>query len=465
MTEAYLSMADYAGKLRSRELSAVALFDACESRYQRTEPALNAYKTWNGTAARAQAQAADLLFGCGTDLGPLMGLPVSVKDLYGVPGMPVFAGSDRALPEAWQAAGPIVSEVSRQLGPITGKTHTVEFAFGGLGVNAHWGTPLNPWSTDGARVPGGSSSGAGVSLAQGSALLALGSDTAGSVRVPASLTGQVGLLTTHGRWPADGIVPLSSSLDSPGLLCRTVEDAIYSFTALDPRLTGRADPVMTLKGVAGLRIGVPENYFWDEADPSIVACVEAAIASLAHAGAKVTRLVLPHCDEAYDIFRQGGLAASELSAFMQLNFPEKVARLDPVVRARVEGADKVSSVEYLRRKSVLQRCGAGAAAVFADVDVLLAPTVAITPPKLADIAEANAYARANMLTLRNTSIVNLFGWCALSMPVGFDAQRMPVGLQLIGAPMTESRLLGIAGAFESHLGNGIKLLGAAPCVR
>lgn len=465
MTTAYVSMADYARRLRERKLTAVELIDECEARYQRYEPTFNAYKTWNGAGARVQAQAADLLLDNGQDLGPLMGLPVSVKDLYGVPGLPVFAGSDSELPASCREAGPIVREVTRQLGAVVGKTHTVEFAFGGLGVNAHWGTPLNPWSAEGARVPGGSSSGAGVSLVQGTALLALGTDTAGSVRIPAALTGQVALKTTYGRWPNEGIVPLSSSLDTPGLLCRTVEDLVYSFSAIDSALTPHAAPVVEPQSLSDLRIGVPDNFFWQDADPSIVAAVENAVTSLAKAGATIVRLTLPHCDDVYEIFCKGGLAASELAAYMQLNFPDKIARLDPVVRARVEGADKVSSVEYLRRKAVLKQSGLRAAAVFADVDVLVTPTVAISPPLLADIEDIAAYGKANLLTLRNTSIGNLFGWCALSMPVGRDANGMPVGMQLIAPPMHEPRLLGMAAAMEKHLGNGIELLGSAPRLR
>lgn len=465
MTTTYMPMAEYARLLRERKLLAATLIDECEANYHRYEPKFNAYKTWNGSGARAHAEAADLLFNNGLDLGPLMGLPVSIKDLYGVPGMPVFAGSDTELPVVYRQAGPVVKEVLRQFGSVVGKTHTVEFAFGGLGVNAHWGTPFNPWASDGARVPGGSSSGAGVSLAQGTALLALGTDTAGSVRIPASLTGQVGLKTTQGRWPIDGIVPLSASLDTPGLLCRTVEDLVYSFSAIDPGLRMHRSAVTEIEQLSGLRIGVPDNFFWDGADPSIVACVESAISNLARAGANVTRLTVPHCEQAYEIFCKGGLAAPELAAYMQMNFPEKIPRLDPVVRTRVEGADQVSSVEYLRRKAMLKQCGEQAVSLFADVDVLITPTVAMSPPLLAEMANAADYGKANLLTLRNTSIGNLFGWCALSMPVGLDGNRMPVGMQLIAPPMQEPRLLGIAAIIEKHLGNQFQLLGSAPNLR
>lgn len=465
MTTTYKPMAEYARLLRQRKLAAATLIDECEANYRRYEPKFNAYKTWSGGGARAQAEAADLLFDRRLDLGPLMGLPVSVKDLYAVPGMPTFAGSNAELPEASLQTGPVVQEVMRQFGAIVGKTHTVEFAFGGLGLNAHWGTPFNPWATEGHRVPGGSSSGAGVSLVQGTALLALGTDTAGSVRIPASLTGQVGLKTTQGRWTTDGIVPLSSSLDTPGLLCRTVEDLVYSFSAIDPALHANGSAVAEPAHLSGLRIGVPDNFFWDGADPSVVACVEAAISNLARAGATVTRLTVPHCEQVYGIFCKGGLAASELAAYLQMKFPEKIAHLDPLVRMRVEGADQISSVEYLRRKALLKHCGEQATVIFKDIDVLITPTVAISPPLLSEVANAADYGKANLLALRNTSIGNLFGWCALSMPVGLDGNRMPVGMQLVAPPMQEPRLLGIAASIERHLGNQFQLLGLAPHVR
>lgn len=154
MANGYQSMESMARDLRAGKRTAQELAELAQTNYDTTEPELNAYKTWNGATAVKQAQAIDTLISTGVDLGPLMGLPVSVKDLYGVSGMPVFAGSDQALPEAYSHSGPVVQTITQQLGVITGKTHTVEFAFGGLGVNAHWGTPANPWSRDGHRVPG-----------------------------------------------------------------------------------------------------------------------------------------------------------------------------------------------------------------------------------------------------------------------------------------------------------------------
>ena len=462
MITPHLSLEDTASALREGRTTAQELIERAQANYDQHETNTNAYKTWNGKAAAKQAQAVDLLISNGIDLGALMGLPVSVKDLFGVPGMPVFAGSDSALPETYSQAGPVVKSVTSQLGIITGKTHTVEFAFGGLGVNAHWGTPTNPWSSDGHRVPGGSSSGAGVSLVQGTALLALGTDTAGSVRVPASFTGQVGLKTTVGRWSNRNIVPLSSSLDTPGVLAGSVEDVDYAFRAMEAAMSATQMAEQSVAQLSEIRIGVPMNFFWEDTETSIATRVEEAITQLGRTARSVRRLELPRCDDGFAVFRAGGLAAPELSQYMQANFPEKIERLDPVVQIRVAGAEQVSSVEYLRRKAALAQYGREAQSVFAECDVLVTPTVAIAPPLLTELDTVEEYGRLNMLALRNTVIANLFGWCALTLPIGKDKYGLPVGLQLMAPPNAESRLLAMALSFERSLGKAKEILGRAP---
>jgi len=187
---------------------------------------LHAYSPWPPEQARLVAHAADAAFAAGVIIGSLQGVPVSIKDLFAASGYPCFAGSSRRLPaDPWERDGPLVAALCRQLGVIMGKAHMVEFAFGGTGHNSHWGAPYNPWDAAAHRSVGGSSSGAGVSLLEGSALLACGNDTAGSVRIPASMTGTVGLEVTLGRWSTEGVVPLSSTFDTPRLLARSVSDA------------------------------------------------------------------------------------------------------------------------------------------------------------------------------------------------------------------------------------------------
>lgn len=451
-------------QLRTGETTATALVESCIDAYTATEKQLHAYKTWNGDSALQQAKAIDTLIDAGFDLGPLMGIPVSAKDLFVVPPMPTFAGTTQPL-DGWNKAGPVVRSVQSQLGIITGKTHTVEFAFGGIGINPHWGTPRNPWDAHEHRIPGGSSSGAGVSLVQGSALLALGTDTAGSVRIPASLTGTAALKVTQGRWSGDGIVPLSSSLDSPGLLARTIADLAFAYEALDPALTGKIERCAPLHSLKGVRIGIPDNFFWDGCDPSIAAIVEDAIRRLETAGADVSRMTMNGCDAVYDVFKTGGLGAPELSEFLASVHPDQIDQLDPIVRMRVEAAETMTSNEYLRRVRVLRQASAEAVSIFDDFDVLLTPTVPISPPTVDSLADTEAYRHTNMMVLRNTAIANLMTLSSISMPVGKDQQNMPVGLQLMAGPWQEARLLAIAGRIEQELGQAQNILGTPPSRR
>ncbi len=450
------SLSQLAQDLRNGTVSSRELVEAAVERHAATEARLNAYRTFAGERAIAQASAADNLIADGIDLGPLMGLPVSVKDLYGIPGLPVFGGTDAAFPIAFEQPGPVAKAVLSQLGIVTGKTHTVEFAFGGLGTNPHAGTPLNPWSSpDAPRVPGGSSAGAGVSLAQGSALLALGTDTAGSVRVPASFTGQAGLKVTHGRWSLEGILPLSPSLDTPGLLARTVSDLAFAFAALDPNCTCPPAP-----SESHLRFGVIRNVVWENIDASIADNTTGALRQLEKAGQRLQDVELPSATDLLEIFRAGGLAAPELRTFLDLNFPERIERLDPTVMARVQAADEISATEYLKRRAILAESGVSAARVFDHVDVLVSPTIPISAPLLSDLSDPDTYRTANMMALRNTALVNLLGWCALTLPIGLDSNGIPSGLQIIAAPGQEERLLAAGLTVEAILGQGPEVLGS-----
>lgn len=446
------SLETIAAQLRDGGTTAQALAETAAANHDAVD--LGAYKTWDGVRAVQTAAHVDALIAAGYETGPLMGIPASVKDLYGVPGLPVFAGTAAAFGPDWQEAGPVVGALMGQLGIVMGKTHTVEMAFGGIGLNAHWPVPRNPWG-DRPRIPGGSSSGAGVSLAEGSALIALGTDTAGSVRIPASVTGNAGLKTTLGRWSGDGIVPLSPSFDTPGLLCRTVKDLRFGFLALDPDPGAiAADPA-----VAGLRIGVLDGEVTEGVDDDIAETVTAALSQLERKGARLAPATLDHASAALELFRQGGLAASELAAFMEANHPDRIAALDPRVRARVEGAAGLSAVDYLRRRAEFARMAAATSAGFGPHDVLACATVAISPPELAGLDDPAAYAKANMAVLRNTAVANLLGLCAITLPVGLDRNGMPVGLMLMARPFAEETLIAAALAAERTLGTGPELLG------
>ena len=451
-------LADLAADLRAGRLTASALLEAARDAHDARDAALGAYKTWDPAGAEARARAADEALRGGRDLGPLQGIPVSIKDLYGVRGLPTFAGSPRRLPAAWECEGPLVAGLTGQHAVIAGKTHTVEFAFGALGNNPHWGTPRNPWSPDLHRLPGGSSSGAGVSLWEGSAALALGTDTGGSVRIPAAMSGCVGLKTSCGRWSTKGIVPLSPSLDTAGVLARSVADVAYAFAALDDETDAVPEPA----DLAGLRIGVGADFFWDDCAEDIVREVRDAIDEVVRAGARAGSFDLPESAEAFEMHKKGSILSAELAAFLEDELPEWRETLDPRVAMRIADGGAIAAAEYLIRRRRLARLAAAAGERFADVDVMVVPTITIAPPPLESIATENGFRRAYLGAVRNTCPVNLLGLCALSMPVALDREGLPVALQIVAPGGTDKTLVSIALAFERVLGAPLRRLGAPP---
>ncbi len=438
-----------ATELRQRTLSASALLQSCQACRQ---DGLDAYQTWSPEFAERQATAADSAFHAGIDTGPLQGIPVSVKDLFGVDGLPTYAGTPRELSCKWRRQGPLIDRLRGQLGVVVGKTRTVEFAFGGLGTNVHWGTPRNPY--DQSRVSGGSSSGAGVSVAEGSALLALGTDTAGSARIPASMCGVAGLKTTRGRWSIDGIVPLSPSLDTPGVIARSARDLAYAFRALDRYHPEAVPRPPAAPPASAINLAVPEMFFWEDCEPGIAEAVQNVCRTIATAGPTVATGELPGVEEAYRHFRTGGLAAPELDRFLADELPEWRATLDPAVQRRMDAAENLSARNYLHRKARQQALSREAATAFAHVDAFVTPTVPVTPPRVDGIATPETYDPVNLLALRNTAVVNYLDLCAVTIPIGLDAAGMPVGLQLIGAPNHEERVLALAETIEQLVGRG-----------
>jgi aspartyl-tRNA(Asn)/glutamyl-tRNA(Gln) amidotransferase subunit A len=437
-----LSLSEIARRLADGRLSARALTEEAQSRH---DPALNAYKTWAPDFALRQADAADAAFAAGVRLGALQGIPVSVKDLYGVEALPIFAGSPRELPERWRQEGPVVRQLRRQIAVVMGKAHTVEFAFGGLGLNAHWPTPWNPQDRKVHRSPGGSSSGAGVTLGEGTALIALGTDTAGSVRIPASMTGNAGIKTTKGRWSTEGVVPLSPTFDTTGLLARGAADLAFAFQQFDSEI------VPALGDFSGIRQGRAGAFFWDSAAPGVAERVDEALRLAEANGASIADAALAGISEVYESYLQGGIVAPELFSFLSAQLPEWLETLDPRVRRRMDAGKALPASDYLRRKERYVMLGGDAARSLAGIDALVCPTVPITPPLIADIASDEAYTKTNMLAMRNTCPASFLGLCAVTLPVGCDAAGMPVGLQLIGAPNSEARLLAIAVELERLL--------------
>ncbi len=457
-----LSLAAIAQALRDGSLSAVELTQSCVDAY---DVSLNAYREWTPDLALKQARAADAAFANAQDSGLLQGIPISVKDLYGVKDTQTFAGSPAPMPPPWQTEGDLISGLRARHSVFSGKTHTVEFAFGGLGVNSHWGTPRNPWDANTHRVPGGSSSGAGVSLCEGTALVALGSDTAGSVRIPASLTGNVGLKTSYGRWPVSGIFPLSPTLDTAGILTRSVADTVTAFSAIDPHQRSygpRLAREVSRCTSADFVIGTGEPALWDDCDPGISEAVDEALKVLGRAGVQTVSAPLPEAAPAIELLKVGSVVAAEIDEMLSSTAPQWRDTLDPVVSSRIRDGGSISASEYLHRRRCLRELSRSADGQFAACQVMASPTVAISPPAVKDVQTVEAYRPKNMGALRNTCPANYLGLCAITIPVGLDANRMPVGMQLIAPHGHEEQLLAIANCIEGILGPGHECLGAPP---
>jgi aspartyl-tRNA(Asn)/glutamyl-tRNA(Gln) amidotransferase subunit A len=463
------SLATVARALRDGTISAVELTDEALRRHERFDGDLHAYKLIDREGARAAALRADRILGrarAGGDTPPpLCGIPISVKDLYGMDGLPTWAGTARRLPERWSSDGWLIARLREQGAVFVGKTHTVELAYGALGVNPHWETPRNPWDAEVDRVPGGSSAGAGVSLQEGSALIALGTDTGGSIRIPAAMTGTVGHRTTRGRWPTDGVVPLSHTLDTVGALTRSVADSLYFFEAVE---AGRGDPArfdeIERMERSAIRVGVPRCSLWNACQDDISDVIDRALTELSAAG--WTRLDTEGqlLDDAIDLYMHGGIAGAECRAFLQEELPGWMEILHPIVGTRLATAPSTSTPSYAAAIAERARLETAAGALFETCDVLALPTTIITPPPIREMDDLERYVAANAAALRATCGASILGLCAVTLPVGLDAAGMPVGLQLVGPGGQDEAILAIALAAERSLGSAVERLGTPPRV-
>lgn len=445
-----LSIAEISNCLADQSLKCVDVTKHAIHRHNQFNSKFNAYKSWNEESAIQQAKQADEYISRGELQGVLHGIPVSVKDNYGLQGFPVYAGTPRPLPHKWCQEGPVVQSLRDGGCIFVGKTHLVEFAYGGLGTNNHWGTPRNPWDNHEFRVPGGSSSGAAVSICEGSAFVALGTDTAGSVRVPASFTGIVGLKIGAKRWSTAGIVPLSPYLDTAGILVRSVSDAIATFSVVDPETKNFDSLGKKLSKLRSkkLRLGIADGVLWNNSESSITdACLQATKA-LDKSRFSVVSVNFPEADKAVDLRNQGGTASAEFMEFIQSELPDWGNSLDPNVLGRTKLGGDITAVDYLARMRQIKKLSFSALNVFENCDAIICPTVPISPPKLADVSEPDQYQKTNLLALQNTCVANYLSLAAITIPVGLDSLELPVGLQLMAPASSEELLMNIAEAIE-----------------
>ena len=458
-----LSLSTVAQQLRNGELSAQTICEWVISNYQQFEPQFNAYRQWLPDSIYSAAERADQAFKKGQDFSPLQGLPISVKDCFGLAGTRTYCGTAGALAEKYEVEGPLIRQIIEQNAMITGKTHTDEFCYGGIGAVNHGQIPRNPWDNESHRLAGGSSSGAGVSLLQNTAFVALASDTSGSVRRPASVTATVGLKLTHGRWSTQGMVPLSPSLDTTGFLTRTAQDAAFVFSALEPGCDYQQFDV-TKQGLSGKKLGVCPQHFWNDCSPGVEQGIRQALTELEAAGAKIVEIDFPEAEQAYHKGIDGGIVATEFSALLEHNLPNHFSQLHPFLGHRLTGTDKPQQLatHYLKSLMALKDLSHSAAEKLNSVDALISPTVPITIPKVNDVIQLDCYERANKLAVKNTYIPSLLQLCAISLPVALDNEGIPVGMQLMAPSMNEESLLNLSCLIEQTLGTAILRLGIAP---
>lgn len=393
-------------------------------------------------SARKAADAQDRLRQAGYVLSPLAGIPVSIKDLFDVAGEQTLAGS-KALDDTAPAAAdaPVVARLRAAGAVLIGRTNMTEFAYSGIGINPHYGTPGNPF--DRRRVPGGSSSGAPISVADGFAAVAIGTDTGGSVRIPAAFCGIVGFKPTQKRVPREGATPLSTTLDSIGPLGRSV--ACCALT--DAILAGEEPVVPTALPVAGLRLGVPRTLVLDDLDREVASAFEAACGALSRAGARIIDVPLSELGEYPQINAGGGFSPPEAYAWHADLIARRGNDYDPRVLVRIERGKSMSAADYVRlverRAQFIRRFDDRTAAF----DALLMPTVALIAPPISAFEKDDEYWRLNGRALRNTSIINFLDRCAITLPIE-PPGTAPVGLMAVGRHGEDRRLLAIALGLE-----------------
>lgn len=404
-----------------------------------------AYISVDAHSAMQAARASDLARASGYVPSALAGLPVSIKDLFDVTGQVTAAGS-RLLADAPPASrDAVVVERLRAAGAILlGRTNMSEFAFSGLGFNPHYGTPLTPLA-DG-RVAGGSSSGAAVSVALGMAVAGLGTDTGGSIRIPAAFCNLTGFKPSASRVPMAGTFPLAESLDSVCALTQSVADCIL----LDQILSG--EPLQTRAApLAGLRLAVTRDVVLDQLDATVAAAFERSLDLLTQAGATVRWFDFPELHELRHINAAGGITAAEAwHGHRQWLDGDRADAYDPRVAQRIRRGAAISAADYLDIRNERQRLIDVARERLGDADAWLLPSVAVVPPRLADLADDAAFFATNALVLRNTSVINFLDGCALSLPCQ-RGDELPVGLSIAGLHGQDARVLQVSRSIEALL--------------
>jgi aspartyl-tRNA(Asn)/glutamyl-tRNA(Gln) amidotransferase subunit A len=442
---ASLTLAEAAAAIAAGDLSPVELTDACLDRIERLDPALNAFITVTAETARREARAAQ--DGTGPS-GPLRGVPIALKDLFDTAGVRTTGGT-KILADRVPERDATVTARLRQAGAVfLGKLNMHEFAYGVSNDNPHYGPTRNPWDT--ARIPGGSSGGSGAAVAAGLCLGTLGSDTGGSIRIPASLCGITGLKPTYGRVSRAGVLPLSWSMDHIGPMARTVRDCAILLSVIaghdpdDP--ASAAEPVPDYlaeleDGVRGLRVGLPRRYFFEQVDDQVRAAVEEAARILQAEGAELRDVDIDEIELAP--IAGATILVSEAAAYHERWLNERPEDYGDDVRQRLLLGRLYPATTYINAQRLRRTVVESFLRALAGVDLLLAPATPITAPPIAGFTTD---VRASLT--RFTTPINLAGLPSLALPCGFDRDTLPIGMQLIGRPFAEALLLRAGRAYE-----------------
>ena len=464
------TLAALAADLASGRTSSRALVEACLEKIE--DPTGEGRRTFlhvDKGAVRAQADAMDLLRSSGAAPSPYAGIPISIKDLFDITGQVTRAGSSILgnRPPATQDATS-VARLRRAGFVLIGRTNMSEFAFSGLGMNPHYGTPRNPWERPHAgpsarseagtrvahgtlsdpstlgRVPGGSSSGAGISVADGMAHGALGTDTGGSCRIPAAFTGLVGYKPTATRVPRTGAIPLSTTLDSIGPIARSVACCAI----LDAVLANDSPPNLTAPSLAGMRFAVPSTFVLEDIDTDVAAHFERSLSRVSAAGARIERIEVPEFAEIPTINAKGGFSAPESYAWHRPLIESGGAAYDPRVLVRIQRGATQTAVDYIELLAARRAFITAVEKRIARFDALLFPTTPVIPPLIAALLESDdEFFRVNGLVLRNPAVINLLDGCAISIPNHAEGEP-PTGLMLACPGGQDHHLFRCAAAAE-----------------